>query len=239
MNPVRFGIFEFDPVDGTLNRDGRQVRLGAQPAKALGMLLQAGGEVVTREALRDAIWGAETHVDFDRGLNFCISQIRAALGDSAESPRYIATVPRSGYRFIAPIHSEPEQTTVPRRRPVAIGALAAILLALAVPLYRASQPDPTPQAVAVARFDNETGDASLDPLADGITDSLVAALVAAGQQHVIGNAAVLRERPPACGISMSSLRGSKRNSLSWDSYSVTATGSGSSHTSSASRTSIT
>src|SRR2546430_2687231 len=96
---VRFGIFDFDPETRELRREGQTVRLQAQPAQVLEVLLQHAGEVVSRDTLRLAIWGTETFVDFDRGLNFCIAQIRAALGDSADSPRFIRTVPKKGYQF--------------------------------------------------------------------------------------------------------------------------------------------
>src|SRR5206468_9223342 len=74
-----------------------------QPAEVLALLVAHAGDVVSREALREAIWGDDTFVDFDRGLNFCIAQIRAALGDSVESPRFIRTIPKRGYQFFAPV----------------------------------------------------------------------------------------------------------------------------------------
>src|SRR6185437_16827319 len=90
---IRFGIFEFHPAAGELFREGVQVRLQAQPAQVLSLLLQKSGRVVTRSELKDAIWGSDTFVDFDKGLNFCIAQVRAALGDSADAPVYIKTSP--------------------------------------------------------------------------------------------------------------------------------------------------
>src|SRR5919112_2401419 len=96
---VHFGTFEFDPESGALRRNGRAVRLQRQPARMLAALVAQPGAIVTREALQQAIWGRDTHVDFDRGLNFCAAQIRTALRDSAASPRFIETVPRLGYRF--------------------------------------------------------------------------------------------------------------------------------------------
>lgn len=106
MNPVarmRFGLFEFDSDTGALSREGSPVRLQPQPARVLAMLVRHAGEIVTRDALRQEIWSDGTFVDFERGLNFCVAQIRAALADSAESPRFIGTVPKRGYRFIAPV----------------------------------------------------------------------------------------------------------------------------------------
>jgi DNA-binding winged helix-turn-helix (wHTH) protein/TolB-like protein len=100
-----FGTFEFDSDSGELSKNGRVVALEPQPAKALALLLGKAGDVVSREQLRDAVWGADTHVDFDRGIAYCMSQIRAALNDSADNPRFIQTVPRQGFRFIAPVAS--------------------------------------------------------------------------------------------------------------------------------------
>ena len=99
---MQFGIFDFDPLTRELRRKGVPVHLQAQPAQVLALLLEHAGEVVARDALRRAVWGSGTFVDFDRGLNYCIAQIRSALGDSADSPRYIRTIPKRGYQFIAP-----------------------------------------------------------------------------------------------------------------------------------------
>src|ERR1700732_1498727 len=100
---VRFGVFDFDTASGELRRDGVPVRLQPQPAEVLAILVARAGEIVTREALRQALWGPETFVDFDRGLNFCVAQIRAALGDSADAPRFIRTLPKRGYQFMGPV----------------------------------------------------------------------------------------------------------------------------------------
>jgi DNA-binding winged helix-turn-helix (wHTH) protein/TolB-like protein len=100
---VRFGVFDFDPASGELRREGVPVRLQPQPAQVLAILVARAGEMVTRDALRQALWGPDTFVDFDRGLNFCVAQIRAALGDSADAPRFIRTLPKRGYQFIAPL----------------------------------------------------------------------------------------------------------------------------------------
>ena len=88
---------------GELRKDGVAVRLQPQPFKVLSLLVQRAGELVPREELKRALWGEETYVDFERGLNFCVNQVRGALGDAAESPQFIQTVPRRGYRFIAEV----------------------------------------------------------------------------------------------------------------------------------------
>ena len=100
---LRFGVFELDRQAGELRKAGVLVRLPPQPFNVLTLLANHPGKVVTRKEIRRQIWGDETFVDFDQGLNHCIRQIRAALGDDAEAPRYIATVPRQGYRFIYPV----------------------------------------------------------------------------------------------------------------------------------------
>lgn len=100
---LRFGIFELDYRTGELRRGGVGVKLPPQPFKVLWMLASRPGEVVSRDEIREALWGADTFVDFDSGLNFCINQIRRALHDSAEAPRFIHTLPKRGYRFLATV----------------------------------------------------------------------------------------------------------------------------------------
>jgi DNA-binding winged helix-turn-helix (wHTH) protein/TolB-like protein len=101
-----FGPFEFDSATRELRRNGDIVKLQSQPAQVLAVLVEHAGEVVTRDALRQAVWGGDTFVDFDKGLNFAIAQVRTALGDSADAPTYIRTFPKRGYQFIAPVERE-------------------------------------------------------------------------------------------------------------------------------------
>ena len=100
---VRFGLFEADFALGELRKHGRRVKLQEQPFQVLALLIQRAGQVVTREELQKALWPADTFVEFEQGINTAIKKIRQALGDSAENPRFIETLPRKGYRFIAPI----------------------------------------------------------------------------------------------------------------------------------------
>jgi DNA-binding winged helix-turn-helix (wHTH) protein/TolB-like protein len=195
---VRFGIFEFDLATRELRRQGIPVRLQAQPAQVLATLLEHRDEVVTRQTLCQAVWGADTFVEFDGSLNFCIAQIRAALGDSAESPCFVKTLPRRGYRFIAPV-STVDVPTPTRRRLENTGwiwpALAAVCLMFALALVgQRWWSGHAAVRIAVTRFDNETGNPALDRFADGLTDSVVADLTVAGEGRygVIGNAAILR-----------------------------------------------
>jgi len=99
----RFGEFEFDMGAADLRRAGRQVRLQPQPMKLLALVLRNSGALVTRDEIRAELWPDGTYVDFDQAVNFAIKQVRDALGDSAERPLYLQTVPRRGYRFIAPV----------------------------------------------------------------------------------------------------------------------------------------
>src|SRR2546427_7188184 len=104
-----FGSFEVDLASGELRRQGLKIRLQEQPFRLLALLLERAGEVVTREELRDKLWPADTFVDFDHSLNTAVRKLREALGDSAETPRYVETLARRGYRFVAPL-AEPGPT---------------------------------------------------------------------------------------------------------------------------------
>src|SRR5215204_5838486 len=136
--PVRFGVFELDLNTGELRKAGARINLPEQPFQVLKALLDRPGDLVTREELRQRLWSAETFVDFDQGLNAAVRRLRDTLGDSADVPRFIETLPRRGYRFIAPVTAPsvpealvpphaasedgqgglrpPDQTRVPRRR---------------------------------------------------------------------------------------------------------------------------
>ncbi len=99
----RFGAYDFDLTTGELRRDGVPIPLQRQPARALACLVARAGTLVPRADLHAAIWGQDVHVDFDRGLNYCIRQLREVLIDDAKAPRYIETIARQGYRFVAPV----------------------------------------------------------------------------------------------------------------------------------------
>src|SRR5690242_19252636 len=100
---ARFGVFEADFANGELRKQGRNIPMQQQPFLVLALLLERAGDLVSREDLQKAVWPSDTFVDFDFGLNTAIKKIRAALGDSAGSPRFVETLPRKGYRFIAPV----------------------------------------------------------------------------------------------------------------------------------------
>ena len=99
----RFGVFEFDPRTGELRGPARTVRLAPQPCRILRLLLSRAGRLVERDVLRDALWSSDTFVDFDLGLNYCVNRLRAVLGDRAHAAQFIETIPKRGYRFVAPV----------------------------------------------------------------------------------------------------------------------------------------
>ena len=157
---VHFGVFELDPASGELRKHGIRIRLQDQPLKLLQCLLETPGDICTREELIRRIWPAGTFVDYERGLNVAITRLRQALGDSADTPRYVETVGRKGYRFIAPLEpaSAPEPAAQPQTATsslwpyVAIFAIAVAAVA-AFGWWRATRPTPQP----LARLNVELG----------------------------------------------------------------------------------
>ena len=111
---LQFGPFEADVQTEELSRQGVQLRLPRQSFQILAILLQKPGQLITRDELQQALWPSDTFVDFDKGINAAINRLREALGDSAENPRYVETLPRRGYRFIAPV-GRPNSTALPAR----------------------------------------------------------------------------------------------------------------------------
>lgn len=207
MSRIVFGPFAADPVSGELRRDGVIVPLQDLPFRLLAALLERPGELVPRAELSVKLWGSETFVDATSGLNTAVAKLREALGDSAEKPLYIETIPKRGYRFIGTIRSAEVEAREPRvdaietgaasgRRPLMLAiAAAAILAVVAAATYRL-RATPEPVRVAVILFDNETGDPSYTPLSQGLTDAVVTELTADSRLAVIGNAAVLRTARP-------------------------------------------
>ena len=134
---LRFGVFEADLRTGELRKNGMKVRLQEQPFQVLAALLERPGEMVAREELRQRLWPADTFVDFDHSLNTAINKLREALGDSAGSPRFIETLARRGYRFLAPVEiiggSEAEAVPTPPAPAPVVPAAAASMAEVAVP----------------------------------------------------------------------------------------------------------
>jgi DNA-binding winged helix-turn-helix (wHTH) protein len=114
---VRFGVFELDLDAGELRKNGVKLRLQEQPFQVLAELLQHPGDVVTREDLRNKLWPSDTFVDFDHSLNTAVNKLREVLGDSASNPRFVETLARRGYRFIAPVHAPASVESSPQPAP--------------------------------------------------------------------------------------------------------------------------
>jgi TolB-like protein/DNA-binding winged helix-turn-helix (wHTH) protein/Tfp pilus assembly protein PilF len=200
--PLRFGVFELDGQSGELRRDGMKVRLADQPFHILQLLLDHPGEFVTREQLRQRLWSSDTYVDFDLGLNSAIRRLREALDDSADNPRFIQTLPRRGYRFIAPVTSATTDRSAPDvriRRGWIAGAvvLALAIAALAIAYERGWWGRPRAAGVqirslAVLPFDNLTGDQSQEYLVDGITDGVTTNLAQLGGFDVLSRTSAMR-----------------------------------------------
>jgi DNA-binding winged helix-turn-helix (wHTH) protein/TolB-like protein len=200
--PIRFGPFEADVRAGQLRRDGLVVPIQDLPFRLLAALVERPGEIATRAELAERLWSAGTFVDAAAGLNTAVAKLRDALGDQAEQPIYIETIPKRGYRFIGtiesptapPVHSvQPFRTARKRRWVWAAAAAVAITAVVATYQLRASR---LQTRVAVVLFDNETGRPEISRLSQGLTDAAVFALTANPQLAVIGNAAVLRTPRP-------------------------------------------
>jgi TolB-like protein/DNA-binding winged helix-turn-helix (wHTH) protein/cytochrome c-type biogenesis protein CcmH/NrfG len=188
---LRFDSVEVDLRSGELWKNGARLRLQDQPFQLLRMLLEHPGELVTREQLRQRLWAADTFVDFDDGLNTAVKKLRDALGDSAEHPRYVETIPRHGYRFLAAVESEPTANDVTpgrqvrsanRHRLIVIAiCFVAVAFALSAWLYRSRQVNRTApvRAIAVLPLQNLSGDPSQDYFAAGLTDALTTELARA------------------------------------------------------------
>jgi TolB-like protein/DNA-binding winged helix-turn-helix (wHTH) protein/Flp pilus assembly protein TadD len=211
----RFGDFAFDPRSGQLRRNGVTVRLQEQPFQILLLLLARPGEVVTRDEVRRSLWPGDTFVDFDVGLNSAVKRLRDALGDSAENPRFVETLPRRGYRFVAAVDARPESpvqgqgpgppkraaATASGRSPVTtpVAVVAALLAGLTLggkgDLPRGS-PAPTPiRSIAVIPFENLTGNREQDYFVDGMTDAVITDLAQVRALRVISRTSVMQYKP--------------------------------------------
>ncbi len=185
IQPLRFAGFELDQANSLLRKNGTDIKLAPQPFKVLALLVSRPGELVTREELRKAIWGEDTAVDFEHGLNTCIRQIRTALGEEADSPQIIETVPRLGYRFKAAVESG-------RKAPHTLRWwLAAGLAALAVAAgaywrgARSGRHAGEPVRVAVLPYTTIGTQPDTNVLAEGMVEDLIARLNAFAGVRVV------------------------------------------------------
>jgi TolB-like protein/Flp pilus assembly protein TadD len=172
---LRFGTFELNIRTGELRKKGVKLRLQGQPLQVLETLLKHAGDLVTRDELRAEIWPADTFVDFDHSLHNAIARIRETLGDSAETPRFIETLPRRGYRFIEAVHEVPT--------------------AGSTPLPSRTSPDARPiHALAVLPLENLSGDPAHDYFADGMTEALITSLAKIKALRVISRTSAMQYR---------------------------------------------
>jgi TolB-like protein/DNA-binding winged helix-turn-helix (wHTH) protein/Tfp pilus assembly protein PilF len=212
MNPagqkqgaLRFGVFELDLAGCELRKNGTLVKLQSQPFQLLALLAGHPGQIVSREEIRRALWSDETFVDFDQSINFCANKLRDALDDDPQRPWCIETVPRKGYRFVAPIVAlEPEVEPQPSsgerprvRRPrwfLAAGA-ALVLLAIALAARTVMQSrleTNTIKSLAVLPFENLSADPEQQYFADGMTDDLITDLAKIRALRVISRTSVMQ-----------------------------------------------
>jgi TolB-like protein/DNA-binding winged helix-turn-helix (wHTH) protein len=197
---VRFGTFELDHASGELRSQGKRVALQSQPAQVLALLVRHPGQVVTREELRRAVWSEDTFVGFDTALNVAVNKIRLALRDSASTPRFIETVPKRGYRFLAevyPVEAGPPPTSPRKRRALwTAAALAAVLAAAGGSRLLRSRPPAAPRSVAVLPFKPLTGGARDEALELGMAEAVIVKLAQLKRLRVPSVAAVRRYAGP-------------------------------------------
>ncbi len=186
---VRFGIFQLDLKARELHKAGVKIKLQEQPFRVLALLVDRAGQVVTREELRQNIWPTDVYVTFDQGLNNAIKKVRFALGDSADNPRFVETVAKHGYRFVAPVSADqrsaseaPFRSRLRTLRNTALIGLTftVVLASLAYWAWQRSsmraKPSSEKLVVAVLPFDNLTRDPDQEFFSDGLTEELIAQL---------------------------------------------------------------
>jgi len=202
---VRFGTFEVDLRLRELRKNGIRIKLAGQPFQILVILLEHPGDLVTREQLQRWLWPSDTFVDFDRGLNAAINRVREALGDSAESPRFVETLPRRGYRFIGALTPLPAAERQPvtqlsrARRYVTVGAAFFFLLVsgaafLKWQLARRAAGPGTIRSLAVLPLSNLSADPSQQYLVDGMTEELTSEISQLHSLRVISRTSTMQYR---------------------------------------------
>jgi len=186
---LRVGGFDVDMQSGELCNDGEKIRVPDQPFQILRLLVERRGEVITRDELRQQLWPADTFVDFDRSLNSAMKKLRDALGDSADDPTFIETLPRLGYRLIAPV--EQQQPRSRRWMWAAAAAVVVIAIGIVAALRFSASTGPQIHAIAVLPLANLSGDANQEYFADGMTEALITDLAQLQEVRVISRTSVM------------------------------------------------
>jgi TolB-like protein/DNA-binding winged helix-turn-helix (wHTH) protein len=220
LKAYRFGAFEAHITTGELRKDGTKLRLQEQPFQVLALLLEQAGELVPRDEIKNRLWAQDTFVDFDHGLNIAINKIREALGDRAENPRFIQTLPKRGYRFIAPVTSItnsnlPTLELVPNHETAVKGGVSnmaralryglaalagmAVLSGALVAMNALGWPDrrfrpdrPQIESIAVLPFENLSAEVGQEYFADAMTDQVITTLGSMHLLRVVSRASVVQ-----------------------------------------------
>jgi TolB-like protein/DNA-binding winged helix-turn-helix (wHTH) protein len=201
VSPIRFGAFEVDLQAGELRKNGLKLKLQGQPIQVLAALLERPGKIVTREELRQRLWAADTYVDFEHNLNSAVKRLREALGDSADNPRFIETLPRHGYRIIAPVTEQAPSTPLPQvsyRRlwivAVTVTSIFGVVLGLSMggwrALWKAFYTAPI-HSLAVLPLENLSRDPQDEYFAESMTDELITELGKIRSLRVISRQSVM------------------------------------------------
>jgi DNA-binding winged helix-turn-helix (wHTH) protein len=198
---LRFGVFELNVTTEELRKSGTLIRLAPQPLKLLALLARRSGQVVSRDEIQKTLWGGETYVDFEQGMNHCVKQIRNALSDSADTPLYVETVPRRGYRFLAPVVTKrvlaPPPRVVESQSGVPLSGSAPAILSAAKP----SVSDPTAalkaQPAAVAPVEAVLAPVEIKPASKSASWKIVLIVVVL-LAAIVAALAYWRTRKTAC-----------------------------------------
>src|SRR5438445_2996151 len=191
---VRFGSFEVNPRTGELRKQGIRIKLHEKPFQLLLALLEHPGEVVTRNELQERLWPQDTFVEFENGLNNAISRLRETLGDTADNPHFIETIPRRGYRFLAEVSQSlpTSRTAVSRSWLVVFGIVVGAGLAIGTVLRLTASHKQVIHSLAVLPFRNLGNGPADDYFAGGMTDAVTTELAKLGVSKVISETSVVQ-----------------------------------------------